>query len=65
MYMVTYFVFLLQLAIQRMDGGDLCERLPVAHTCSNVLDLPPYPTDELMKEKILKAIHFTKGFGIL
>ncbi|XP_019848779.1 PREDICTED: probable E3 ubiquitin-protein ligase HERC4 [Amphimedon queenslandica] len=55
----------LKLIIQRMDGGDNFRRLPVAHTCSNVLDLPPYPSNDLMKEKLLKAIFFTKGFGIL
>ena len=48
-----------------MDGGPRCHRLPVAHTCANVLDLPPYPSTELMKQKILQAIHFTEGFGIV
>jgi hypothetical protein len=51
--------------IQRMDGGRNCERLPVAHTCFNVLDLPPYPSHELMKQKLLQAINFTSGFGIV
>ena len=51
--------------IQRMDGGRNCERLPVAHTCFNVLDLPPYPSHELMKQKLLQAMNFTSGFGIV
>lgn len=51
--------------IQYMDGGPQCQRLPVAHTCSNILDLPPYDTPELMKEKIMQAIYFTEGFGIV
>ena len=54
-----------QMMIQRMDGGSNCERLPVAHTCFNVLDLPPYPSQDLMKQKLLQAIHFTSGFGIV
>jgi len=51
--------------IQGMDGGIGCERLPVAHTCFNVLDLPPYRTEEKMKQKLLQAINFTSGFGIV
>ena len=48
-----------------MDGGPNFIRLPVAHTCANILDLPPYPTLELMREKLLKAINLTSGFGII
>ena len=29
--------------IQRMDGGTNFEKLPVAHTCFNILDLPLTP----------------------
>ena len=54
-----------QMMIQRMDGGRDSERLPVAHTRFNVLDLPPYPSQELMKQKLLQAINFTSGFGIV
>ena len=54
-----------QMLIQRTDGGPRCERLPVAHTCFNVLDLPPYRTYEQMKQKLLQAINFTAGFGIV
>lgn len=55
----------MKMIIQRMDGGRNCERLPVAHTCFNVLDLPPYPAHKLMKQKLLQAINFTSGFGII
>ena len=40
-------------------------RLPVAHTCFNVLDLPPYPNKEIMEEKLLTAIMNTEGFGLV
>ena len=48
-----------------MDGGPGYRNLPVAHTCVNILDLPPYPSAELMRDKLLKAIYFTTGFGIV
>ncbi len=51
--------------IQKMDGGTGCEQLPVAHTCFNILDLPPYDTKMKMKHKLLQAINFTSGFGIV
>jgi ubiquitin-protein ligase E3 A len=38
--------------------------LPVAHTCFNAFDLPPYPTLEMTKEKVLKALEFSEGFGL-
>ena len=38
-----------QMTIQKMDGGPECAKLPVAHTCFNVLDLPPYRTKAKMK----------------
>lgn len=53
------------MTIQKMDGGAGCAKLPVAHTCFNVLDLPPYRTKAEMKQKLLQAIHFTSGFGII
>ena len=36
--------------------------LPVAHTCSNVLDLPRYSSKEILREKILYAIKSGAGF---
>ncbi|KAH8356204.1 hypothetical protein KR200_006948 [Drosophila serrata] len=38
--------------------------LPRAHTCFNRLDLPPYPTPELLFEKLLLAVEETNTFGI-
>lgn len=32
------------------------ERLPVAHTCFNLIDLPNYENKELLKERLLTAI---------
>jgi E3 ubiquitin-protein ligase HUWE1 len=38
--------------------------LPTAHTCFNQLDLPEYQTEEIMREKLLIAIHEgSEGFG--
>jgi E3 ubiquitin-protein ligase HUWE1 len=39
-------------------------QLPTAHTCFNQLDLPEYPTEEVMREKLLLAIReCSEGFG--
>lgn len=35
-----------------------------AHTCFNRLDLPPYPTPEVLYEKLLLAVEETNTFGI-
>eukprot|EP00798_Chlamydomonas_sp_ICE-L_P015877 gene15877-22007_t len=40
------------------------ERLPTAATCMNLLKLPPYPTVELMRRKLLMAIHAGAGFDL-
>ena len=40
-------------------------RLPTAHTCFNVLLLPNYDSKEKLQERLLKAIHYAKGFGML
>ncbi|XP_064386075.1 probable E3 ubiquitin-protein ligase HERC4 isoform X2 [Halichondria panicea] len=55
----------MNMIIQRMDGGRGCDKLPVAHTCFNVLDLPPYDRKLIMKQKLLQAINFTSGFGLI
>jgi len=41
------------------------ESLPVGHTCSNRLDLPPYPSKTVLREKLDYAIAETEGFGIV
>lgn len=38
--------------------------LPRSHTCFNTLDLPEYPTKELLTERLLFAIKETSGFGM-
>ncbi|XP_063706848.1 E3 ubiquitin-protein ligase HECW2 [Culicoides brevitarsis] len=38
--------------------------LPRAHTCFNRLDLPPYPTPDILYEKLLLAVEETSTFGI-
>jgi len=37
--------------------------LPRSHTCFNRLDLPPYRSYTVLKEKLLLAIEETEGFG--
>mmetsp|Transcript_4327 Transcript_4327/g.7309 ORF Transcript_4327/g.7309 Transcript_4327/m.7309 type:complete len:410 (-) Transcript_4327:52-1281(-) len=39
-------------------------RLPLGHTCFNQLDLPEYPTKEIMREKLMWAIKESSGFGM-
>lgn len=40
-------------------------RLPTSHTCFNVLLLPEYNSKEKLRERLLKAITYAKGFGML
>jgi hypothetical protein len=51
-----------KLVVQR--GADP-NRLPVAHTCFNTLTLPDYKTRAAMKNRVLRAIEDTEGFGIV
>lgn len=53
----------LKLVIAR-HGPD-SDRLPTAHTCFNVLLLPEYSSKEKLQERLLKAINYSKGFGML
>ncbi|CAL8400654.1 unnamed protein product [Boreogadus saida] len=46
-------------------NGPDTERLPTSHTCFNVLLLPEYGTVEKLRERLLKAITYAKGFGML
>ena len=39
--------------------------LPVAHTCFNMLRLPQYSSTKLLKEKLLFAISYNTGFGVV
>ena len=40
-------------------------RLPTSHTCFNHLLLPEYNSKEKIKEKLLIAIKYSKGFGLI
>ncbi|XP_047989880.1 ubiquitin-protein ligase E3A [Leguminivora glycinivorella] len=53
----------LKLVIAR-NGPD-CDRLPTAHTCFNVLLLPEYESREKLEDRLMKAISYSKGFGML
>lgn len=53
----------LKLIIAR-HGSD-SERLPTSHTCYNILLLPEYDSKEKLKDRLLKAISFSQGFGLL
>lgn len=55
-----------QLCIQ-MSGSMLDpepDRLPTSATCMNLLKLPPYRNHQMMKDKLLYAIHSTAGFDL-
>lgn len=52
----------LKLTIAR-NGPDT-EKLPTAHTCFNVLLLPEYSSEKKLKEKLVKAIQYSRGFGL-
>ncbi|GAA6077020.1 ubiquitin-protein ligase E3C-like isoform X1 [Tachysurus ichikawai] len=44
------------------DGGNDLERLPTARTCMNILSLPKYDDQQLMRIKLLQAINLVDGF---
>ncbi|XP_077572291.1 ubiquitin-protein ligase E3A isoform X6 [Stigmatopora nigra] len=46
------------------NGSDT-NRLPTSHTCFNALLLPEYSSKEKLRERLLKAITYAKGFGML
>ena len=56
--------FLFQIIIQPVAGGEHGDHLPVAHTCFNLLDLPRYPTKEMLKNKLSQAVEYSTGFGL-
>ena len=47
--------------IERWGNPDA---LPRAHTCFNRLDLPPYPSFQVLFDKLLLAINESQSFGI-
>lgn len=46
-------------------NGPDSDKLPTSHTCFNVLLLPDYATKEKLQERLVKAINYAKGFGML
>ncbi|XP_072293818.1 ubiquitin-protein ligase E3A-like [Eucyclogobius newberryi] len=46
-------------------NGPDTDRLPTSHTCFNALLLPEYSSKEKLREQLLKAITYAKGFGLL
>uniref|UniRef100_A0AAY4DJN4 Ubiquitin-protein ligase E3A n=1 Tax=Denticeps clupeoides TaxID=299321 RepID=A0AAY4DJN4_9TELE len=46
-------------------NGPDTDRLPTSHTCFNVLLLPEYTSREKLRDRLLKAITYAKGFGML
>jgi E3 ubiquitin-protein ligase HERC4 len=51
--------------IQKCDTGLQNDRLPVAHTCFNILDLPAYSDRMVLRDKLIMAITQTEGFGLV
>eukprot|EP00808_Paulinella_micropora_P000668 g45357.t1 len=48
-------------------GAAEVERLPTSHTCSNELDLPRYPSKEILQQRLSKVIALNEdaGFGFI
>lgn len=46
-------------------NGPDTDRLPTSHTCFNALLLPEYSSKDKLRERLLKAITYAKGFGML
>jgi ubiquitin-protein ligase E3 C len=46
------------------DGGADQSRLPSTSTCVNLLKLPMYKNEALLKEKLLKSIFSGAGFDL-
>lgn len=46
------------------NGGNDLERLPTASTCMNLLKLPEFCDQHLMRSKLLYAIESSSGFEL-
>lgn len=46
------------------NGGNDLERLPTASTCMNLLKLPEFCDQQLMRNKLLYAIESSSGFEL-
>lgn len=45
-------------------NGNSLDSLPISHTCGNVLELPDYRNEELLRIKLLMAINSKSGFEL-
>ncbi|KAJ0065205.1 hypothetical protein NL108_006545 [Boleophthalmus pectinirostris] len=45
-------------------NGPDTDRLPTSHTCFNALLLPEYSSKDKLRDQLLKAITYAKGFGL-
>jgi len=48
--------------VQRIRSREIT-RLPAGHTCFNLLDLPEYPSKDILLDRVVYAIKNTEGFG--
>jgi ubiquitin-protein ligase E3 A len=46
------------------QGGEGDQRLPTAHTCFSVLQIPAYSSRAVMKDRLLLAVENATGFGL-
>lgn len=54
-----------ELRLTIIKHGENNDLLPSAHTCFNHLLLPDYKSAEILREKLLIAIHNSEGFGLM
>jgi len=50
--------------ISRMDVAKPDDMLPTSATCFNVLRIPAYSSEKVLKEKLLYAIYSNAGFEL-
>lgn len=60
-----FFVLTSSIPFSRFSCPFPQSRLPAAHTCYNVLDLPVYKSKETLREKLATAIKETEGFSLV
>jgi hypothetical protein len=54
-----------RLEINVLYSDDADERLPAAHTCNYIIDMPNYSTKDIFREKIMYAINESSGFTFM
>lgn len=48
-----------------VQPGGSNDQLPTSHTCANMICIPAYPTQEVLRAKLLTALQCESGFGFL